>query len=82
MGATEKRRDSEGPVFTGFEAIFCTILLNVFEAVLGGKRAFFEVDWYKLPIQTTTVPVDYGHDQSSKTHRRQHQLHGTNTPDP
>ena len=42
MGATEKRRDSEGPVFTGFEAIFCTILLNVFDAVLGVKGRFLK----------------------------------------
>ena len=42
MGATEKRRDSEGSVFTGFEAIFCTILLNVFEAVLGVKGRFLK----------------------------------------
>ena len=81
MGATENRRDSADPEFTGFEAIFCTILLYVFAAILGGKRAFFEVDWYKLPIQTTIVPVDHGHDRSTQTHRRQHQLHGSNTPD-
>ena len=43
MGATENRRDSAGPVFTGFEAIFCTILLYVFTAFLGGKRAFFKL---------------------------------------
>lgn len=37
MGATENRRDSAAPVFTGFEAIFCTIVLYVFAAILGVK---------------------------------------------
>ena len=68
MGATENRRDSAAPVFTGFEAIFCTIVLYVFAAFLGGKRAYFEVDWYNLPIKTTIVPGDHGHYPSTQAY--------------
>ena len=73
MGAIENRRDSAAPVFTGFEAIFCTIVLYVFAAFLGGKRAFFKVGGKIYHLKTDVYHFYYGNDQIQKTRRR----HGT-----
>ena len=76
MGATENRRDSAGPVFTGFEAIFCTILLYVFTAFLGGdKRAFFKVGGKMYHLKTDVYHFYYGNDQIQKTRRRHGSLY-------
>jgi len=53
MGATLKRRDSTGLVFTGLEGGFCTILLYVFSACFRAFSGVFNVSGTMYPFKLT-----------------------------
>lgn len=75
MGATLKRRDGSGRVFSGFEAVFAVFIFNVFCTKFRGFGAFFTKRLVRCANRNRACTNYHGNDQITQKGRWHNQPH-------